>query len=148
MWSIILNLLEILNPYFDIFNPILGLLGFLFSLITLFLSLNIQKKVTQQIEKLDYSTYLDTHLGDLLAIKDKLDAKELDIPGIQRMTNDFVANMKSKYTFLSYSLKMRLTKLINRTNFNFIKDDSNYYKFRNEVTILINLLEKEKNNGK
>lgn len=132
--------LEILNTYF-------GIIGFFLTLATFFLSLRIKKRVEQEYERADYKEYIDKYLGRLEAIRDKLEYRdELEIETIKVMTNDLSTEVLTKYSFLPFKLRRKLKKLPD-INFESLDDGKQYLDFRNKVTELINLLEKENKNG-
>lgn len=131
----------------EVVNLYLGIISFFLTLWTLWLSSRIKKKVDQEYEKADYREYIDKHTGQLKAIRDKLENREnLEIDTIKTMTHDLSSNVLSKYSFLPFHLKRKLKSLPN-TKFDLLNTDKHYYKFRNNLTKLINHLEKENKNG-
>lgn len=131
----------------ELINLFLGIIGFFLTLWTLYLSSRIKKRVDQEYEKADYREYIGQHTGKLRAIRDKLDNRsELEIDTVKMMTHDLSTNILSKYSFLPFTLKRKLKQITN-IKFDLLKEEKQYYEFRNLITELINYLEKENTNG-
>ena len=121
-------------------SDILGIIGFLLTVITLLTTLNVRSQVIHSHEKQHFKASFEQTYGKIDGFIRSLSMDNLDTKSFYQQIDLFMVDLLSSYTFLNYRIKLKCKSVSQDTKS--LKDKQALIK---HLTELKNMISKEAN---